>query len=305
MTNDKLRDIIYKKLQITELDENIERLTQEQMKFIVHDINLSCFIEACPGSGKTEVVGIKSAYELIDWGNNFVGLAIVSFSKNASKEIENRVKKYAGTNAASHPHFIGTFDSFLYKYVLCPFFHGIVGFKGKNGDCSPRAIIDEKSDADFLENTKYKPKTRYAVQNPNRSSSIPYIGIPITANRFYYDIIKNDFIVLPTKDAKNFITLQDILKRPEQIAYHQQFSWLTYRTIRKSFVNAKKAFWEDGFLTFRDFELIVYLIIKKNIELRKTFTQRFPYLIIDECQDLSPIQLVIIDLLGYAHATYS
>ncbi|MBK6965347.1 MAG: UvrD-helicase domain-containing protein [Bacteroidales bacterium] len=254
MTIEQLRQIIYKRLNITVNDDNIDRLTLEQMEFITHDINIPCYLEACPGSGKTEVVGIKAAYELIDWKSNFSGFAIVSFTNNASNEIEKRAKKYAGANATSHPHFIGTLDSFFYKYILCPFVHGLVGFKGKNGDCSPRAIIDEKSNADFLNNNKYHPKTSYAVVNKDpKPGAHAYRGIPISANRFYFDAKKNDFIVLPPIDnVRVFSTLSEILNRPEQRAFLRPWieTWLTQEKITEGFWIAKRAFWADGFLTF-------------------------------------------------------
>jgi DNA helicase-2/ATP-dependent DNA helicase PcrA len=298
MTPELLRQNIYKKLNIAVKDDNIERLTPEQMEFITHDMNVPCYLEACPGSGKTEVVGIKAAYELIAWEQHFSGMAIVSFTNNASNEIEKRAKKYAGPNATSHPHFIGTLDSFLYKYVLCPFFHGHVNFKGKNGDCSPRMIVDERSDAAFLLNEKYSPKTWYAIPNPSRGPGAkPYIGIPISANNYYFDPIKNDFIILlPGSDTSSSCTLKDFLSRPAQIEYlkEKRDSFLTDEIIYKDFWDAKEAFWRDGFLTFRDSEFLIFQIIEKKPKIKISLIKRFPNIIIDECQDLSPMQLVIL-----------
>lgn len=301
MTADQYRHNIYYKLNLSVKDDNIEQLTPEQLKFITHDIDVPCYLEACPGSGKTEVVGIKAAYELIDWKSNFSGIAIVSFTNNASNEIEKRAKKYAGSNATSHPHFIGTLDSFFYKYILCPFFYGHVNFKGKDGDCSPRTIIDERSDADFLNNKKYQPKTYYAIPNRSHSPNAnSFIEIPISANRFYFDVINNDFIVLPPiKNARVFSTLGEILNRPEQQTYLKPFldTWLTREIIIDGFWSSKKAFWGDGFLTFRDSEFLILQIIHNKQKIRKNFIKRFPYILIDECQDLSPMQLIILNYL--------
>jgi len=300
MKKEELLPVIYKRLKITDSDDNINRLTLEQMEFITHDINIPCYLEACPGSGKTEVVGIKAAYELIDWKVMFSGMAFLSFTNNASDEIEKRANKYAGSNATKHPHFIGTLDSFFYKYILCPFFHSHVGFNGKDGDCSPRAIVDERSDAAFLSNNKYHPKTYYAIPNPSKvMGANPFIGIPISANRFYFDIINKDFFVLPPiNNARIFSTLTDILKRPEQKAYLQPLnSWLTVEKIYEGFWSTKNVFWKDGFLTFRDSEFLVLRIIHQKEGIRKKLIKRFPYLIIDECQDLSPMQLIILHSL--------
>jgi DNA helicase-2/ATP-dependent DNA helicase PcrA len=299
MTETELRNIVYKKLRLESVDENIERLTKEQLLFITHDRNAPSYLEACPGSGKTEVVGLKTAFELIDWEERYSGLAVVSFTNNAAKEISNRATKFAGQNATNHPHFIGTLDSFFYKYLFCPFFHANVGFNGVDKDKSPRSIIDERSEADFLKNKKYQAKTLYAVPNKNPNGN-PYVGISISANRFYYDILKKDFFVLPPlNNFRVFSTLKDILERPEQIEYlkDKRSDFLTDEIIYQGFWDAKKSFWKDGFVTFRDCELIILRIFHSKKDIKKKFIKRFPTIIIDECQDLSPTQLVILQCL--------
>lgn len=299
MTEIELRNIVYKKLQLERTDENIERLTEEQLIFITHDINTPSYLEACPGSGKTEVVGLKTAFEIIDWKEKYSGIAIVSFTNNAANEINKRASKYVGSNTTKHPHFIGTLDSFFYKYLVCPFFHGIVGFKGVDKDKSPRSIIDERSDADFLTNIQYQAKTRYAVSNNNPTGN-PYVGIPISANKFYYDVLKNDFFVLPPlNNVRVFLALKDVLKRPEQVEYlkDKRSDFLTNKIIYKGFWDAKRSFWEDGFVTFRDCEFIILKIFRSKNEIKKKFIKRFPIIIIDECQDLSPTQLIILQCL--------
>ena len=299
MKREELLDNIHKRLKISILDENIDRLTLEQMEFITHDINIPCYLEACPGSGKTEVVGIKAAYEISYWKENFVGMAFLSFTNTAANEIDKRAKKYAGSSVTGHAHFIGTFDSFFYKYILCPFFHGFCGYSGKQGDYSPRSIVDERSDAAFLNNEKYQAKTAYAIPNPNKKAGAPlYVGMRISSNRFYFDVLKNDFCLMPpVGDLKRFMTLSDMLKRPEQQEYLQQYRWLTVEKIIEGFWAAKKSFWKDGFLTFRDCEFIVINILVQNDGIKRKLIKRFPYLIIDECQDLSPMQLIILQYL--------
>lgn len=299
MTETELRNIIYSKLKLDSVDENIERLTKEQLIFITHDRNTSSYLEACPGSGKTEVVGLKTAFELIDWNNKFSGIAIVSFTNNAANEINKRATKFAGSNATNHPHFIGTLDSFFYKYLFCPFFHGNVGFKGVDKDKSPRAIIDERSEADFLCNRNYQAKTYYAIPNKNPNGN-PFVGIPISANRFYYDVLKKDFFVLPPlNNVRVSSMLKDILQRPEQVEYlkDKRSEFLTDEIIYQGFWDAKKSFWKDGFVTFRDCELIILQILSSKKDIKKNFIKRFPIILIDECQDLSPTQLVILQCL--------
>src|SRR5690606_7661326 len=145
------------KTRLNILDRN---LSEEQLDFILHPINEACYLKACPGSGKTEVVGIKAAYEISDWNDKFTGLAVLSFTKNAAKEIADRINKYSVNNETQHPHFIGTIDSWLHSYILHPFAHKLTKYNGKNNDKSYR-LIDNEEKYDFLNPFKttisYKP----------------------------------------------------------------------------------------------------------------------------------------------------
>lgn len=59
----KKRNRIYEQLglSIDTNDPEIEKLSENQLDFILHDISHSCYLEACPGAGKTEVIGLKSS----------------------------------------------------------------------------------------------------------------------------------------------------------------------------------------------------------------------------------------------------
>lgn len=138
------------KSKLQSLDRN---LSEEQLDFILHPLYEACYLKACPGSGKTEVVGIKAAYEIANWNQKFSGIAVLSFTKNAAKEIADRVKKFGGTYATQHPHFIGTIDSWLHGYILHPFAHKATNYKGKDSDKSYR-LIDNEEKYDFLSSFK-------------------------------------------------------------------------------------------------------------------------------------------------------
>ena len=146
------------------------KLTQEQADFILHPLDCPCYLNACPGSGKTEVVGIKAAYEIADWQDNFSGMAVLSFTKNAAKEISDRVKKYGGASATKHPHYIGTIDAWLHGYILQPFGHKIAGFIGRNSDKTFKVYNNDER-LDFLSSYKtiisYKPYNCLLYTSPS------------------------------------------------------------------------------------------------------------------------------------------
>ena len=101
--------------------------TGEQLDFVLHSGDKNSFLMACAGSGKTEVVGLKAAYEIRKWKYTHSGMAILTFTKNAASVIKERALQFAGSSRTSYPHFIGTFDSWLHGYIANPFLHFRVG----------------------------------------------------------------------------------------------------------------------------------------------------------------------------------
>ena len=271
----------------------IDKLSDEQLEYIVSGIDNHSFLEACAGSGKTEVIGIKAAYEIANWQEKNSGIAILTFTKNAAKEIQDRVTKYVGCKA-EFPHFIGTIDSWLHSYILHPFGHTFTGFKGNINDKSYR-IIDESITADFMKNQKYKPMLQFLTKNNK--------NIPIYCNNYYYDSEIYDYLITL---GNNKFSLQDYCNSKYFSIWIESFkeklsskksdvSWLTKEYIKKNFITTKLNFIGDGFSTYQDAELIIELVLEKNKEVLKLMSRRFGQIIIDECQDLSSTQINILD----------
>ena len=131
------------------------------------------------GSGKTEVVGLKAAYEISRWEKTPEGIAILTFTNNAAEVIEKRVSQFSGVAKIGFPHFIGTIDSWLHGYIAHPFAHIITKCNGKSGDCSIR-VIDNHSQADFLKVFK----TKYGLAQTGNPA----------ANEYYFDVETRKFI---------------------------------------------------------------------------------------------------------------
>lgn len=251
------RELVKKKLSSIE-----HELSEEQLDFILHPIGEACYLKACPGSGKTEVVGIKAAYEIAEWKDNFKGIAVLSFTKNAAKEIADRVKKVGGIKTAHHPHFIGTIDSWLHAYILHPFAHKLYGYKGKNSDKSYH-LIDSEEKYDFL--TSFKT---------NISTSPKYIDAWV--NEYYFEC--SDPVCLQSQSR--YLDLKNVSD-----------------TVLEELKANKRKFLTSGLTTYADAEFLCYFLLKKNRNILSNIVKRFPIIIIDECQDLSNNQLEILKLL--------
>ena len=272
------------KLRLKSLDRS---LSEEQLDFILHPISQPCYLKACPGSGKTEVVGIKSAYEIAEWKERFVGIAVLSFTKNASKEIADRVKKYGGANAVQHPHFIGTIDSWLHGYILHPHSHSICNFDGISYDSQSGnrtkgdksfMVLDNSTDAAFLNNQNYHLKYKVEIKDSKGNILTYPDGNPKLKDVPFY--VTEYFLSHEDKPLSNIIRGEIPSKLKEQ-----------------DLIAQKNKFYKDGFCTYQDAEYLCLKLLKENQGLLKLLAKRFPNIIIDECQDLSQNQLRIFHLL--------
>ncbi|WP_415347901.1 UvrD-helicase domain-containing protein, partial [Clostridium perfringens] len=100
-----------------------------QLGYILSDINKNIYLKACPGSGKTEVLGVKSAYEINKWLEKDKGIAILTFTNSAEDEIRSRVESYLNKKI-EYPHFIGTFTSWIHGYIGHAFIANFINYQG-------------------------------------------------------------------------------------------------------------------------------------------------------------------------------
>lgn len=240
----------------------------EQVEYVFSPNQENVFLKACPGSGKTEVVGLKAAYAIRQWHSQPGGIAVLTFTNNAANIINQRVNQFTGVEKTVYPHFIGTIDSWLHGYVAHPFAHLKTGYENQSGDCSIR-IVENTSSAEFL----YSYRTQYVFGG---------MGNP-SANQYYLDIdpIREKYVFSSGNQGADF-TRNAISLTDRQI---------------KDLGNTKTSFWEKGFATYQDIEYLCYKMLSENLDLCKLLAQRFPLIIVDECQDLSWVQLQILDKL--------
>lgn len=106
----------------------LEKLTEDQ-KAIIHKNGLFV-VKACPGSGKTVAVAARFADRIKNWKPSYKGIATLSFTNVAWKEIQSYLKEdFKIPIPIGYPHFLGTLDSFLNQNVFLPFGHLILGCK--------------------------------------------------------------------------------------------------------------------------------------------------------------------------------
>lgn len=239
-------------------DKDVNEKTNEQLDYILSPIDRNIYLEACAGSGKTEVLGMKTAYEMGKWTWCNSGLAVLTFTNEAKDTITDRVNKFLGGMAGDR-HFIGTISSFIHGYIAQRFgccLYSASHFPGE--DLSFRIVDpqDNINDNQWLKN--------YAIRNRE--------GWLIPVNQ----------LSLVPNDGKWSIVNQ----------HGRGSSALLDETIEK-----KHRFWADRFATYDDMNCIALKCLMKNENVRTLLSKRFPVIFIDECQDLSATELMIMSQL--------
>jgi DNA helicase-2/ATP-dependent DNA helicase PcrA len=110
-------------------------------------------VRACPGAGKTRVFVAALRDELERSDSSRFGVAALSFTNVAQEEIARRLG-----GQLSAPHFVGTLDSFLWRFVVVPFGH-LVGVR-RDG---PRLVPAP------LEQTLNRPEIQYGTAQEKAS----------------------------------------------------------------------------------------------------------------------------------------
>lgn len=82
----------------------------------------SCNLHACPGSGKTTLLVAKLAILARKWPWRDRGILVLSHTNVARREVEQRLQKEpSAARLLSYPHFIGTIQGFVDRFLALPF----------------------------------------------------------------------------------------------------------------------------------------------------------------------------------------
>nr|WP_315485341.1 ATP-dependent helicase [uncultured Undibacterium sp.] len=238
--------------------------SEDQIAYIEEPLTNNVYLRACPGSGKTEVIAAKVAKEARGWSHFPAGIAVLSFSRSATHELEERITRARRGSRSTFPHFVGTVDSFFLKKIVNQLAHRLTSYKGLDGDFSIR-LMDEY--AVCFHRTKYK-----------------ICHERVSANRFDWD-----------PAASRFVFRHPVLARQREL---NSLSLEQYQI--DDLIEAKAAFNANGFATYKDVEQFALEILSndKFDEYVRRLVARYPHIMIDECQDLSKDQIKIFDRLA-------
>lgn len=265
----------------------IKEKTDEQLDYILSPNNQCIYLEACAGSGKTEALGMKAAYEICNWDNKNTGIAVLTFTNEAADTITDRISSFYPHQLSSN-HYIGTFTSFVHGYISQKF--GSTLYHKANAKKDLSFVIVEPRikvyDNQWLNN--------YSVNFP-----LPPLK-KLYANQLSFHLSQKSWFVhlgeqsIPLREFYDHSDVQEHLGKARQKRNNSKLFQFDY--LCNQVIECKNAFWNAGFATFEDMNMIASLCLGEEPICTK-LAQRFPLILIDECQDLSAMELRILQQL--------
>lgn len=230
-------------------------------------------IQACPGAGKTTslVAKLDIITNQMPFKDNS-GILVLTHTNVAVDEIKAKL----GANAKillSYPNHVGTFQSFVNKYLAIPMY---VKLRGNRPERIDTEIFYKK-----FENILKTYHTSVfgwlsSVGEQRRDSAIGVyqkLTINSTKDKFYYNNQGNAILTQASK---------------------QQF-FNTIKTIKDR--NIERELTYNGYLKYEHCYELALKYLNDFPNMKEVFQKRFKYVFVDEVQDTDDIQFEILDKL--------
>lgn len=104
----------------------LQKPTDQQKDAIFAD-EFEYLLRAAPGSGKTWTSCRRFIWRGANWHYSAGGLALLSFTNTAIREFQEATIRVGRRELLTDPNYVGTFDSFVERFILTPFGHLIAG----------------------------------------------------------------------------------------------------------------------------------------------------------------------------------
>ncbi len=222
----------------------------------------SFVVRACPGSGKTRTAGALFACAMVLHERRHSGVATVSYSNVAWREVSAQLGRLARPTVPAWPHFLGTIHRFVNRHLALPFGHIPMGIGAKRLE-----IMGPSSEA----------WVKTALHVNAVAAYSPLAGCyrkGCNASNLTYDRHGNPRRTIPRKQP---------------------------RCDQEHCLSVKKRMVESGYANDDD-SMYWGMRSLELQGIAAAVATRFPVIIVDEAQDTSDVQMAIIEQLADAGA---
>ncbi len=202
-------------------------------------------LRASPGSGKTWTSCRRFIWRGANWDYKVGGLALLSFTNAAIREFHEATIKVGRRELLSDPNYVGTFDSFVERFLIAPFGHLGAGIAKR-----PKLFTD--SHAAMLKGGRFSTFVKFPKGKK----------MPVETRRLT-PMIENGSIKygFPTKNGK-----------------------LTKVTVLSE-TAPPMALLKAGYYSHEHRKFWAFYLLKKRPHICRLLARKFPEIIVDEAQD--------------------
>ena len=279
----------------------------------------SCYVQACPGSGKTTTLLAK----LLILANKMPlpegkGICVLTHTNVAIDEIKAKL----GTKAdvlLRYPNFFGTIQTFLHKYVTAAALHYFYGSQITYVD-------DEMSNAVFLKKYYKLPfresklrglifaRTAEHTINAAEIEALGGVDMLTAANvikkkkrvdKYIFQLTNYNWSQIPREYRSLIQTKKNSIQNSLILSF--KVDWENNKITTNSapigvdsqsgteYMKIKEEMFSEGILSFQDaYDLAFRYIREKELDFSRFSDKRFKYLFIDEVQDCDGLQVDLI-----------
>ena len=288
----------------------------------------SCYVQACPGSGKTTTLLAK----LIILANRLPmadgkGVCVLTHTNVAIDEIKAKVGSKANV-LFNYPNFFGTIQTFLHKYVTASALHYFYGSQIQyvDNDIAKAVLLKKYSKLPF--NNKLKGCIYGMVINKGYPISDDEInawgGVDVLiaakvikkkgkrVEKYEFQLKDYDLQNIDNTIRTQIRAKRDSIKdwQEKEIIINAKVDWRDIKVVinqkrinstsesAAEFIKIKEEMFKEGILSFEDaYDLAFRYIREKNLNFSSFSHKRFRYLFIDEVQDCDHLQEELIKKL--------
>ena len=276
----------------------------------------SCYVQACPGSGKTTALLAK----LIILANRLPmsdgkGVCVLTHTNVAIDEIKAKVGSKANV-LFSYPNFFGTIQTFLHKYVAAAALHYFYGSQIQyvDNDIAKAVLLKKYSKLSFGNKLKgYIYGQIVSKGFPISDEEINALGglDVLTAakiikkkgpksKKYIFQFEGYEFQNIGSTIRTQIRAKKDLIIRSQtkEIILNAKVDWEDNKVVinqkhinstsksATEFIKLKEEMFKEGILSFEDaYDLAFRYIREKELDFSMFSHKRFKYLFIDEVQD--------------------
>ena len=221
-------------------------------------------VQACPGSGKTTLVAAKLMLLAQKWASTHQGICVLSHTNVAKDEIIDRLNRSSFAEARdllSYPHFIGTIQEFVHRFIALPYL--------RSSGVSNITV----------DNEEYVRAARQLLTRNEFSwfrGTLNGLGGEEQQDGFLRETYRRSFT---DQSVVNVSATPGAWRRPGNDA-----------RAKRELSRLKRYLDERGYFLYRDMYIHAEAALAGDEELSNAVSTRFPLLFMDEMQDTQKFQ---------------